>query len=889
MFKDKYLLASLLSFAFVVPAVLAQDTEEDVEEVVVTGSRIETSEFTGAQPVIVIDQEAIARTNELGIAEVLREMPINVAGSFYERSGSSAGSQAELSLRGLGAGRTLVLIDGRRIPGSPKLDGASANINLLPTAAVERVEILADGASAVYGSDAIGGVVNVITKKGFDGMTISGSVSEPDLPGGEEEKFSIVGGVTGSDSQITWTYEHSQRDIIYLTDRDYTAGRAPTDDNFSSGFSLSSYAWNYILNEDDPANGLVKGQWLPAAECLGDSRFVGDGKTYILGAAPAGGLDNNYLCTFDYTQIMAENAGKKNDFFTVNYDKEISDDLSAYAQVVASRQETFGRYAPPAAFINPYPAGLANVRIPAQADGTPERVVTLNVPVQLRKRFIEIGPRASENTDWTGNVVVGFTGDYGDYTWDFSYQWHITDYITIDCCYLQKPEYTEAATAFKEDGTFRGQDSLFHPDVVAYYTSSPSVQSKSQFRSMEYTIGGPLKMVPDTDFVFGIQKAEYQYENTYDKQSEVGNVGGSSGNSSANSRDYTALFLETKSSVLDGRGEVSFALRNDDYSDFGTNTSYTLKGLYEVMEGLTVRASYGTGFRAPGLGDLAANTTFSAEYHYDYIKCEAQGISRADCPEEQVNTYISANPNLGPEESESTNFGVIYEKGDHSVAVDWFNTELDGIITSITVQDIIDATILGKVATLNNQGAYCDRLNGQADANLQECFTNPINGNQADVSGTDIKYSGLFTTGVGDFDVNANVVIMDESNSEAFFNGPMVNFVGLTSLPEMRYTVDVGHELQAVPNLYMTLQYEYIDEIADSYDANYNAIGSVDEWTQVNLRAVYTVPGMENLTLSVAARNLTKEDPPLDSSSEYNRFLHPNLGMSLIFGFSIDL
>ena len=889
MFKDKYLLASLLSLAFVVPAVLAQDTEEDVEEVVVTGSRIETSEFTGAQPVIVIDQEAIARTNELGIAEVLREMPINVAGSFYERSGSSAGSQAQLSLRGLGAGRTLVLIDGRRIPGSPKLDGASANINLLPTAAVERVEILADGASAVYGSDAIGGVVNVITKKGFDGMTISGSVSEPDLPGGEEEKFSIVGGVTGSDSQITWTYEHSQRDIIYLTDRDYTAGRAPTDDNFSSGFSLSSYAWNYILNEDDPENGLVKGQWLPAAECLGDTRFVGDGKTYILGAAPTGGLDNNYLCTFDYTQIMAENAGKKNDFFTVNYDKEISDDLSAYAQVVASRQETFGRYAHPAAFINPYPAGLANVRIPAQADGTPERVVTLNVPVQLRKRFIEIGPRASENTDWTGNVVVGFTGDYGDYTWDFSYQWHITDYITIDCCYLQKPEYTEAAQAFKDTGTFRGQDSLFHPDVVAYYTSSPSVQSKSQFRSMEYTIGGPLKMVPDTDFVFGIQKAEYQYENTYDKQSEVGNVGGSSGNSSANSRDYTALFVETKSSVLDGRGEVSFALRNDDYSDFGTNTSYTLKGLYEVMEGLTVRASYGTGFRAPGLGDLAANTTFSAEYHYDYIKCEAQGIARADCPEEQVNTYISANPNLGPEESESTNFGVIYERGDHSVAVDWFNTELDGIITSITVQDIIDATILGKVATLNSQGAYCDRLNGQADANLQECFTNPINGNQADVSGTDIKYSGLFTTGVGDFDVNANVVIMDESNSEAFYNGPMVNFVGLTSLPEMRYTVDVGHELQAVPNLYMTLQYEYIDEIADSYDANYVAIGSVDEWTQVNLRAVYTVPGMENLTLSVAARNLTKEDPPLDSSSEYNRFLHPNLGMSLIFGFSIDL
>jgi outer membrane receptor protein involved in Fe transport len=153
----------------------------------------------------------------------------------------------------------------------------------------------------------------------------------------------------------------------------------------------------------------------------------------------------------------------------------------------------------------------------------------------------------------------------------------------------------------------------------------------------------------------------------------------------------------------------------------------------------------------------------------------------------------------------------------------------------------------------------------------------------------DIKYSGLFETGVGDFDVNANVVMMDEYNSEAFFNGPMVDFVGLTSIPEMRYTIDVGHELQSVPNLYMTLQYEYIDSIADSYDADYNAIGSVDEWTQVNLRAVYTVPGMENLNLTAAVRNLTKEDPPLDSSSEYNRFLHNNLGMQVIVGFSIDL
>ena len=309
------MLVLVIGFGIFNTNLIAQDdAEDDVEEVVVTGSRIATSEFTGAQPVVVIDQEDIARTAELGIAEVLRELPINIAGSFFERSGSSAGSQAQLSLRGLGAGRTLVLIDGRRIPSSPKLGGESANINTIPTAAVERVEILADGASAVYGSDAIGGVVNIITKKGFDGMIISGRVGDPDLPGGEEEAFSVVGGITGDDSNLTWTYEHSQRDIVYLTDREYNAGRAPTNDDFFTGFSISTFAWNYILREDDPANGLVAGQWLPAAECAGDERFVGGGKTYTLGSAPTGGLDYNYLCSFDYTQIMAQAAGKKNDF-----------------------------------------------------------------------------------------------------------------------------------------------------------------------------------------------------------------------------------------------------------------------------------------------------------------------------------------------------------------------------------------------------------------------------------------------------------------------------------------------------------------------------------------------------------------------------------------------
>ena len=287
-------LVLLISFNSYLVAQEAEE-EESVEEVVVTGSRIATSEFEGAQPVLVIDQEDIQKTGEMTISDVLRETPINTYGSFYERSGSSAGSQSTLALRGLGSSRTLVLIDGKRLPGSPKLGGDSANLNLIPTAAIERVEILADGASAVYGSDAIGGVVNVITKKGFDGMNFSGTLSSPEQPGGGEETFSFVGGMTNDNSQVTFTYEHQERGIIFLADRPYDAGRAPTDGDYSSSFNVSTYAYNYRLLDDWTApDGRVfkKGTYFPDASCAGDSRFVENGTTYTWGNSPTDGVKN---------------------------------------------------------------------------------------------------------------------------------------------------------------------------------------------------------------------------------------------------------------------------------------------------------------------------------------------------------------------------------------------------------------------------------------------------------------------------------------------------------------------------------------------------------------------------------------------------------------------
>ena len=204
----------------------------------------------------------------------------------------------------------------------------------------------------------------------------------------------------------------------------------------------------------------------------------------------------------------------------------------------------------------------------------------------------------------------------------------------------------------------------------------------------------------------------------------------------------------------------------------------------------------------------------------------------SNCNEEQVNTYISANPNLGPEESESTNFGIIYEWDNHSVAVDFFETEIDSVVTAITVQDIIDSTIFGASYSqvLTSQGAYCTRGDAGAASKLEECFYNPINGNSVLTSGMDVKYSGLFETGVGTLMLTLVWLIWTKMKAK-LYNGPVYNFVGLTSTPNYRYTVDVGRTLQAMPEL-LTFNMSYWS-MADDYSATYEPIGSVDEWLRL--------------------------------------------------------
>lgn len=233
-----------VTFASTAIADESQEQAQELQKLKVTGSRITRASMEGSTPVAVIGEAEIARAGDVSIADVLRKSSYNSFGSLSETSGSSAQSQATMSLRGLGGSRTLILVNGKRLPGSAAMGGGPANINAIPAASVERIEIMADGGSAVYGSDAVAGVVNIILKDSIDGLNVTFGGGIPDREGGDEKNVSISGGTSGSDGSLMFTFEHDSKDEIYLRDRDFLRSKNTDATSFDDMRGVSVYGRN---------------------------------------------------------------------------------------------------------------------------------------------------------------------------------------------------------------------------------------------------------------------------------------------------------------------------------------------------------------------------------------------------------------------------------------------------------------------------------------------------------------------------------------------------------------------------------------------------------------------------------------------------------------------
>ena len=852
--------ASLL-VSVAMPAFAQDANDVEVEEVVITGSKIKRTTNTESQYVVSITAADMKLTGEVSVADALRSSTLNSLGSFRESSGSSAQSNATFNLRGAGAARTAILINGRRTVGSPSLGGGgSVNLNLIPMSFVERIDIVADGASAVYGSDAVTGVVNVILKKGYDGVQLSGRYGDRSKDDGSEHGFNLLVGAQGDKGSVTFGLEMDKRDAVFDKDRDFTKARYSDldGDGYITGYAetegISFYATSLInpnydpaipYSESDPSSWYVH----PGNNCVDDGAFQGPMKSDLVF-----GPDTGFYCGYAYANVSANRASMERINSFVSADYNVNDDVEVYVDAIISNNESFGRYAPPAA---PGTMLAANPKNPYGQD------------VSGYFRWTDIGTRDNVVNDTLIDVNLGVNAQIND---DLSFEAYYTysDYksTSIGKYYLSYGGFAENIL-YEVSDLDQYNANLKHTTLNDDRMNMQKIAAGMQWNMFEMA-GGTASTY------FGVETFDVNYRADVDAQSEAGLVGGSAGNSAQGSRSVNAVMAEAILPVTDYL-EVDLAVRYDNYDDFGSEVSPRVGATFTMIDNLVVKASYGQGFRAPDLSDLYGATSFSAESAKDYYGCSLDGVSEADCPDRQFDTYIGSNPDLMAETSETMSFGLEYTYDNNWVAkVNYVTLELQSAVEYVSAQDMLNVD-----RNTGGNNPQVDRNSLGAVTEIRAGYQNAVNDVQR--QSVDLALDGTIHEsddyGTVGFRGEATKYLKFETETE-FGSGILGDAVDTLGFPEWRSSALISWTMG---NWGANISTSYIGE-------SESGSGEVkwDSWKEHNLNVSYNFNELGEVTLG--ANNLTNEDPLLDSSgSMADEYQYPILGRVIYLDYTIEL
>lgn len=838
-----------------------ENAEEIVEEVLVTGSRIKRTGNTLSRPVISMTADAMTASGAVSVADALRESTLNSLGSFRESSGSSAQSNATIDLRGAGAERTLVLLNGRRTTGSPSLGGGGTiNLNMLPRENIDRIEIIPDGASAIYGSDAVAGVVNVILKDEYEGFTLKTRYGTRSRDGGEEIGVSLLTGASSDRGSFVAGFEHDSRDPIFDADRAFTAARKEdrNGDGVIQGYEetvgISIYGYT-LLNPAydsslsyDPDN---TDSWLyhPGANCSTTDGFQGEMEYFGLGK----------YCGYAYALVSANRTSLDRNNAWISADYEITDDVELFFDVLWSGIETFGRYAPPAA-PGPVIPGDPRNQIISPTQGTIEAT-------RGYFRWTPIGFRDNVNNDNLLDINFGLRGSLSD-----NVSWEA--YATVS-------EYvaTSVGTYYL---SYAGLDYNISQEVDDFdeFVANLKHTTLNDDRQVmkKFFVGAQWDMFEmaggQASSYFGLEQFETNYTALVDAQSEAGLVGGSAGNSAQGNRSVTAVFAETILPVTDWM-EIDLAARYDSYSDVGSAVTPRVGVTANVpsLPALTVRASYGEGFKAPELSDLFGATAFSASSGTDYYGCQVNNIDLADCPQQQFNTYIGSNPNLKAENSSSYSLGVEYDiTDDWQAALTYFNLELEDAISLTSAQDQLDVDY-----QTNGNNPNVVRI-GAAVQSISAGYQNAVV--PVERNGLDLRVIGSLETSYGRFGFIGDIAHYLTYDTElSYGTGDLYNAAGNLGFTKWRANALIRWSMD---DYFASLSWNYIGSSeSNSSDEKY------PQWDVFSGSVGYDFG--ERGTLRLQVRNMFDRDPLLDDGEMVNEYIYDLSGRVVTLNYTVEM
>jgi iron complex outermembrane receptor protein len=849
------LLAGAASTFAAVPA-FAQETEESaatLDTIEVTGSRIKRADVEGALPITVINRAQIDASGEISVADYLRATTFNSFGSIRPQSGSSAQATAGIGLRGLGEGRTLILIDGRRAPVAAAT-GTFQDINAIPLAAVERIEILSDGASAIYGSDAIGGVVNIITRKDFNGVEMTYGVGSPTLDGGDTEQGSIIFGTASERGRLLGGISLDSRDIVFQRSRPWSSG------------GVSSFGNNIQFNPTGtfiahPTNG----SRFPGFDCTTNGFFqTGSG---------TGGR-----CQYDFTFVAADEASVKNQSTFLRGDYQINDNWSTYLNAQVSRVQSFGRYAPVPS--SPWLAGSNGV---ALLPGSPNHPAVLfpndpyyaslaNRTLYTRHRFAALGNRDNSIENSVYDFTAGFEGRLGAVDLDFGVRTSESKAIELGRNYVLASSTQVAINngSYSLQNPF-GTDPSVANSLIVTVNRESTTKMREAFASASFDLfemgGGTAAMA------VGAEYREEEWVDIYDSLSAAGVVSGSAGNSAFGDRTIQAAYFEALFPIID-TFEVTLAGRFDEYSDYGNDFAPKIAMRWQPLDTLTLRASFGQGFRAPTLDIVGQQPAFGADGIADPRTCLAQG-QPAGC-QTQVTSYTIANPNVSSEQSDQYSLGLAWD------ATDWLSLTLDHY--NITIEDqLAFFDTAGLSACLAGTTTFCPAGVSALPANLSPPIPSLGLGVARDPVTGEILYSQIGYSNLGEIETNG-LDLSVRTNFDLGAWGELTNLfqvshvlgyevngndlVGNPGTPEFRAALQTSWskgDFSAAWNINhidstLSSQQTLIDAYGPGYDYGYAR--DVASWTTHDVQATWSAPWNGRLTLGV--NNVLNRGPSLD-------------------------
>ncbi len=819
---------------------IAQDaTAEGMSEIIVTGSRIRRLDAESASPVQIVSEETIKESGAVTMGELLQKLP-SVGGAATNPAVNNGGGDgaSNIELRGLGAERTLVLINGHRF-GALGRESSAVDINAIPVNMIERVEVLKQGAGAIYGSDAIGGVVNIITKSGMEGAEISVDYGQSSESDGERKGISLSYGAQNDTSNLILGMNYNKQDAIVAGDREFSRNAIYFYGSVFEGGSTRTPTGRLFFDTQSAIDAGLDTQFAGCPGAQGVTRSAGT----------SGASLDDYRCfvssgtpndAYNYQPLNLILTPQERASIFVLGSHKINDDVELYTEFLYNRTKSGYQVAP-----LPFDSRSDNTLISADNIYNPFGIdfgtVRVNSADELLNpnatwRMVGVGNRANDVTTWQGDILTGLRGSLFDtgWNWDASLGYSRIDQNRAFAGYLFKSSFENALgpSFLDTDGTptcgVPGAPITGCVPLNIFNLSNPDAEQLAALKSVtgsysdtykSWTQSAALALDGDVfDLPAGAVKAAvgFQYADrsgTFDTSfitqaaaplfkdclvSQEACSGDSDG-----SYDVTEFYGELLVPILKDAPfaqslNLTVGVRYSDYSNFGDTTNGSFKVDWRPIDSLMIRASYADIFRAPTILDLFRAPTADAATFTDpcvgltaadvagnpNLDPNATNTACANVPTDgsfaqanaQVDALLIGNANLQPEEGDALTFGFVYEP-----------EFIRGLSLSIdywdyTIDNVItsvDVNTSAEQCVATGSPQFCGYINRFGDGSILQIQEPTINLGSLETSGVDFSVAyTLPGTGFGDFRGGLDATYTDKYDSTVVAGTPVVEVAG---------------------------------------------------------------------------------------------------------------